>query len=82
MSKTENNVLREALMHLQRLDELELQEVMAAIQKRYADTYPQWEVFYLAVHRDPALRRSEVEQLLNLICKGLDWKITIHKGGS
>ncbi len=60
------------------LSELELQEVMAAIQKRYAANFPEWDVFYLAIPKDPSQRKAEIELLLNLICKEIGWEITIH----
>ncbi len=59
------------------LTDLELQEIMAAIQKRYGAEFPDWDVLYLAVHKDPALRKAEMEYHLNLLCKSLHWKVTL-----
>ncbi len=36
---------------------------MQAIEKRYAGAYPEWGVFYLALHRDPKLRQQELTKL-------------------
>lgn len=46
--------------------ESELQAIMKAIERRYAEAFPEWDVYYIALHKDPILRRQEIEAILSL----------------
>ncbi len=59
--------MQEILNKVQSMTEVELQELMDAIQQRYTEAYPEWEVLYLSLHRDPALRQEEVKELLDFL---------------
>ncbi len=48
----------------------DLQEVMRAVENRYAEACPEWDVLYIAIHKAPDLRRRELADLLALMAKG------------
>ncbi len=47
----------------------ELQQIMDEIEDRYAVLYPDWDTIYVAVHKDPILRREELAQIISQIEK-------------
>ncbi len=55
--------MRYLLWKIRRMKDKDLQILMRAIEKRYAEAYPEWEVLYLALHRDPKLRQQELANL-------------------
>ncbi len=59
--------MEEMLDRIACLSESELRVVMDAIQKRYTLAYPDWEVIYIAIHKDPKLRTQEIANILNLL---------------
>ena len=46
-----------------------LYQIMRSIERRYAYVYPDWEVLYIAVHKDPKLRKAEIAQLITFLEK-------------
>ena len=58
---------------IEQADDFQIREIMDAVERRYAIAYPQWDVFYAAVHKDPALRRKDLEDLAAYIEKDLKW---------
>ncbi len=62
--------MNDIIKRIETMTQQELQEVMRAIERRYADAFPEWEVVYVATHKDPQLRVQEYEQILQLIGKG------------
>ena len=49
----------------------ELQEIMSAIEKRYAVIFPEWEVTYMAVHKQYKFRRRDTQYILKMLKYGL-----------
>ncbi len=43
----------------------ELQDLMHAIENRCREDFPQMDVIFLALHKDPVLRKKELEELLH-----------------
>ena len=68
-SLTFQNVLK----IIEQADDFQIREIMDAVERRYAVAYPQWDVFYAAVHKDPALRRKDLDDLVAYIEKELKW---------
>ncbi len=58
---------------IQTLSAEELPKVMEAIERRYAEAYPEWDVVYIALHKDPVLRKEEYERMLKYIAGDLEW---------
>ncbi len=50
------------LWKIKSLKEKDLQILMQAIEKRYAEAYPDWDVYYIALHKDPDIRKAEIEK--------------------
>ncbi len=63
----------ELMEKIQSLSELEIQDLMRAFEKWYAKAFPEWEVVYVALHKDPVKRKQEFTELLNEIAKDLPW---------
>ena len=56
------------LMQLVRqADEMELQQVVTAIMRRYAELFPDWEVTYFAIPHDPVQREIVLESAFRLL---------------
>jgi len=64
---------QKVLKIIEQADDFQIREIMDAVERRYAIAYPQWDVFYAAVHKDPALRRKDLEDLAAYIEKDLKW---------
>ena len=65
--------MRELLRKIEEADEFEIQEIMDAVKRWYVVTYPDWDIIYTAVHKDPKLRKKELEELVAYIEKDLQW---------
>ena len=65
--------MTDILARIEQADYEELDQIMDAVERRYAQVFPEWEVFYTAVHKEPALRRKELEELVAYIEKDLRW---------
>ena len=46
-----------------------LYQIMRSIERRYADVNPHWDVLYIAVYKDPKLRKAEIAQLITFLEK-------------
>ena len=65
--------MTDILARIEQADYEELDQIMDAVERRYPQAFPEWEVFYTAVHKEPALRRKELEELVAYIEKDLRW---------
>ena len=65
--------MRQVIEKIEQADDFEIQEIMDAVERRYAIAFPKWDVFYAAVHKDPELRRKDLEKLVAYIEKDLKW---------
>ena len=73
MVNTDSMVVSDILAYVEKANDLQLQQIMDAVKRRYAAAYPQWDVFYAAIHKDPALRKKELKELVAYIEKDLKW---------
>ena len=65
--------MQRVLDKIEQADDFETQQIMDAVERRYAIAFPKWDVFYVAVHKDPTLRRKDLEKLAAYIEKDLKW---------
>ena len=65
--------LDRVLQYIEQANDTEIEEIMAAVEQRYAIAYPQWDVVYVAVHKDPMLRKKELEDLMAIIGRDIEW---------
>ncbi len=56
------------------LNQAELDEVMQAIETWYRIAYPDWDVVYIALHKDPVLRKQELSHILDLLANEMAWR--------
>ncbi len=56
---------------IQQMSDEQLRELMELIRQRYAEDFPMWEVVYVAVHKDPALRKEELDRIVKLLYMGI-----------
>ncbi len=63
--------MKKVINKISTMTEEELREVMRAIEARYAQAYPQWDVVYIALHKDPSLRIQEFANLLDMVGQDL-----------
>ena len=68
-----NYSFQNVIEFIEQADDLEIEQIMKAVQRRYVVAFPQWEVLYLAVHKDPVLRKKDMEALTAYIAKDLKW---------
>ncbi len=67
--------MKEILEKIQFLTEPQLRQLMEAIQIRFQNEYPQLDILYLTLHKDPDLRRQELTQILQLITGCTQWQL-------
>ncbi len=65
--------MEELISKIKSLSRPELEAVMAAVEERYSAAYPDWDVVYVALHKDPVQRKREFEALLEFAAKDLQW---------
>ena len=65
--------MQDILAQIEQADYAQLEQIMDAVEQRYAKEFPEWDVFYTAVHKDPVLRRKELAELVAHIEKDLRW---------
>lgn len=51
-------------------DDLEISQIIHAVVRRYADVYPDWDVFFLSLPKEPAERREQLAQMLEALKNG------------
>ncbi len=61
--------MKEILKRIRHLSADDLQTVMKAIERRYASAFPEWDVYYIALHKDPTLRHQEIEAIQSLVSR-------------
>ncbi len=70
--------MEEILRFIQSCEESQLRLLMRAISDRYAESYPQWDVLYIAVHKEPILRRRELSSIVDLLDPKNDEELPFH----
>ncbi len=63
--------MKEIVKMIQALPEEDLQEVMLALQEHYTKLRPEMEMFFVVVHRETALRRTDYEGIWQLMRREL-----------
>lgn len=59
--------MQDVLARIEQADDAEINEIMAAVRRRYAAAFPDWEVVYIACPRENIPeRRRMVDYYLNL----------------
>lgn len=48
-------------------DQEELDAVMKAIVRRYGELFPDWEVYFITMHRDAEKRKKDLKELVSFL---------------
>ncbi len=59
------DILEEILIYIENADDIQLNEIMTAVENRYRMAHPEWEVIYVAVRRDPQWRRKDIDSIID-----------------
>ena len=65
--------MRKIIAKIEQADDVEIRRIMDAVEQRYALAYPDWDVVYIAMHKDPTLRKGEMQELVAFLEKDLQW---------
>ena len=80
--RSEVLAVRSVLARIERAEYDELQQIMRAVERRYEQAFPEWDVVYIAMHKDPELRAKEMEETVKFLQKDLQWHIETQKNDS
>ena len=64
--------MENVLAMIQQASHEDLERIMTAVECRYAAAFPDWEVIYMAIHREPDARRADILEMLAFLQKELD----------
>ena len=70
MSKKRSRfILPYILKFIERTDDQEIQDVIQAVIRRYALAFPDWEVMFLSLPKDPQKREAQLELTIDFLRK-------------
>lgn len=61
--------MKQILEIIEQADDMGIQQIMRAVERRYAQMYPQWDVIYMDVHREPKQREADLQAILAMLQK-------------
>jgi len=67
--KKRKATLGDILERIEQADDREISEIAQAAMRRYEKVFPDWEVGLLSLHKDPALRQKEIEEIMEFLKK-------------
>lgn len=59
------DMFHELLAYIENADDKQLNQMMTAIESRYRSAYPDWEVIYVAVQREPKERKKNIDSIVD-----------------
>ena len=71
--------MEELKAKIKTLSFMEVQELMDAIQDWYRVTYPDWDVMYMAVPKEPKARKAALTRMWKILKKDLAWNKRKYK---
>ena len=60
------------LDQIETASDLEISEIIQAVIKRYHHVYPDWEISFLALPKDPGERKSHLEAAVRKLSEDID----------
>ena len=68
MPTSNSNIhLNDILEAISRADDWEISEIIAAIVRRYGKVFPDWEVIFYSLPKDPSQRKAAIDDLLRIL---------------
>ena len=59
--------INQILSLIESADDYALSQIMQAVVRRYSKVYPDWEVMFLSLPKDPEERRAQLAQMLEML---------------
>ena len=59
--------LRSALRTIQQADDIEIQQILAAIISRYNAYHPDQEILFLSMHKEQVQRKKDIESIVTFL---------------
>ena len=59
--------IKDILYQIEQADDDQINMIIEAIKKRYANYYPDWEIMFLSLHKDSTLRKQDLENAFNML---------------
>lgn len=63
--ESKQNAYFKLLAYIENADDTQLNQIMDAVEKRYRTAFPDWEVIYVAVHREPEKRKQDIASIID-----------------
>lgn len=64
------NTISAVLAAIEKADDLQINQIIRAVIRRYSLVFPDWEVFFLSLPKDPGQRRAQLESMLEHLKEG------------
>lgn len=61
------STLKRILDRIENADDSEISEIINAVVRRYGRVYPDWDVMFLSVRKDPEKRKEDVEGIIRML---------------
>lgn len=55
------------LAYIENADTVQLNQIMDAVERRYRSAFQEWEVIYVAVHREGEKRKQDIDSIVDLL---------------
>lgn len=62
--ESKNNMISEVLSYIENANDSQINQIMDAVERRYRTAFPNWEVIYVAVHREPEKRKQDIDSII------------------
>ena len=59
----------DVLARIEQADDFEISEIIDAVVRRYSVCFPDWEVVFLSFHKDPLLKKAELEASFDFLMR-------------
>lgn len=64
--------MEEVLKVIEKADDFQNEQILDAIRRRYATLYPDWEIIFASLHRDPVERKHDVAFIVKMLQKSVE----------
>lgn len=67
LKKVKERRNKKLIAHIEKADDRLIQQVIQAVIRRYGAAYPDWEVIFYALPKDPQKRQQELQSLIHFL---------------
>ena len=64
--------MEEIIKRIPMLNRDELQTVFLALRQHYMEIFPDWEILFLSVHKDPGIQKEELINVFKMLFRDED----------